>query len=499
MAQYDFGTIDPNTTSGTDLATLLGNWRTAINSMHSGTSRPAYAAAGTMWRDTTGSPELIKLYNGTNDLVLGAVDATSHIWMPTIGGGIANIASSATTNLGSSNAGYLTITGTITITSFGSSAPVGAWKAIKFAGALTLTNSANLALPTNASILTVANDQALAVHLGSGAWVVMGYQRADGTALAAASSFTSAVFFNSVITPTALSGSENNWNPTGLATANVIRLAASVASVQVTGLTAPGTPGKIMFLHNVGAEDVLLPANSASSSSANRWGFVQNVLLRAGAGMMVWYDSTSGLWRQMSVPRRKAPTYTVLDSGSGATYNRKFGCTRIEGFMVGAGGGGGGTSAGSGAAGGDTIFGTITAKGGGAGSAAGVTSAGGTGGGGTADLRVAGGRGGTHSTTQNSFTGGSGGAAAFYGGGGIPVIGSNGQDGTAPGAGGAGAGTGSGSGGGGGSGGEYARFSINDPDASYSYTVGAGGAGSTAGNDGGDGFRGEIVLKEFYD
>ena len=46
MSQSDFGTIDPDTKNGTDLATDLNSWRDALHSMHRGASRPSYAAAG---------------------------------------------------------------------------------------------------------------------------------------------------------------------------------------------------------------------------------------------------------------------------------------------------------------------------------------------------------------------------------------------------------------------------------------------------------------------
>jgi len=73
-AQYDFGTIVPETTTGTQLASHLNSWRTALNSLHSGSSRPAYAAAGTMWIDTSGSPWLLKVYGGVSDVTLGPID-----------------------------------------------------------------------------------------------------------------------------------------------------------------------------------------------------------------------------------------------------------------------------------------------------------------------------------------------------------------------------------------------------------------------------------------
>jgi microcystin-dependent protein len=73
-SQYDFGTIVPETTTGTQLASHLNAWRTALNTLHAGSSRPAYAAAGTLWLDTSGSPWLLKVYGGSADVTLGPID-----------------------------------------------------------------------------------------------------------------------------------------------------------------------------------------------------------------------------------------------------------------------------------------------------------------------------------------------------------------------------------------------------------------------------------------
>lgn len=79
MTQQDFGTIDPATKSGTQLATDLNSWRDTLYSMHSGNSRPSYAATGILWRDTSGSVDLIKYYDGSDDIVLARVDATNNV------------------------------------------------------------------------------------------------------------------------------------------------------------------------------------------------------------------------------------------------------------------------------------------------------------------------------------------------------------------------------------------------------------------------------------
>lgn len=79
MAQYDFGTIDPNTKSGTALASDLNSYRNAVNSMHSGSSAPSYITAGMMWVDTTSADYEVKLYDGAQSITVAIIDATNNV------------------------------------------------------------------------------------------------------------------------------------------------------------------------------------------------------------------------------------------------------------------------------------------------------------------------------------------------------------------------------------------------------------------------------------
>jgi pyridoxal/pyridoxine/pyridoxamine kinase len=71
---------------------------------------------------------------------------------------LATLVSTATTDLGSVNQAYVSITGTTAITSFSNTAQVGQVKFLTFIGILTLTNSASLILPGGANITTGAGD-----------------------------------------------------------------------------------------------------------------------------------------------------------------------------------------------------------------------------------------------------------------------------------------------------------------------------------------------------
>jgi microcystin-dependent protein len=95
-----------------------------------------------------------------------------------------NVASSATTDIGSVASDNLRITGTTTITSLGTAA-AGVRRFLRFAGALTLTHSSSLILPGGENITTAENDTACMLSLGSGNWIALFYEKANGKALVA--------------------------------------------------------------------------------------------------------------------------------------------------------------------------------------------------------------------------------------------------------------------------------------------------------------------------
>jgi hypothetical protein len=97
-----------------------------------------------------------------------------------------SLASAATVNIGAAAANTLTITGTTTITAFDTVAD-GIRRRMVFSGALTLTNSAALALPNATNIVTAANDTAEFVSLGGGNWRCLSYSRYSGQPLSVVS------------------------------------------------------------------------------------------------------------------------------------------------------------------------------------------------------------------------------------------------------------------------------------------------------------------------
>ena len=175
----------------------------ALNTCFAGTAEPTVTEAYMNWLDTSVTPNVLKRRNAgdtafeTHPLqsLADATKITADAAMPKTGGNFtgaanankgADIASSATTNIGAATGEYVRVTGATTITALGI-AQAGTQREVTFASALTLThNAASLILPTSADITTSAGDCATFRSEGAGNWRCVKYQKADGTPLVAA-------------------------------------------------------------------------------------------------------------------------------------------------------------------------------------------------------------------------------------------------------------------------------------------------------------------------
>ncbi len=93
----------------------------------------------------------------------------------------ADISSATTTDLGAVEGLMHDITGTTTITSFGT-VRAGIWKMVKFEGVLTLThNATSLILPGGINITTADGDIGIFISEGSGNWRCVSFTRANST------------------------------------------------------------------------------------------------------------------------------------------------------------------------------------------------------------------------------------------------------------------------------------------------------------------------------
>lgn len=79
MSQLVFNDIDPNTKSGTDLATDLNNFKLSLLTQHSGTTAPTYIEVGTQWLDSSVTDQLtLRIYDGAQNISVYTIDTAAH-------------------------------------------------------------------------------------------------------------------------------------------------------------------------------------------------------------------------------------------------------------------------------------------------------------------------------------------------------------------------------------------------------------------------------------
>ena len=109
---------------------------------------------------------------------------------------------------------------------------------------------------------------------------------------------TQTLELSGVLTPPQIAANQNNYAPTGLATATVLRLSTD-ASRSLTGLQAGGS-GRTLYLHNIGANDLVLVNDSASSTAGNRFAVGSDLTITTNRVAVLQYDLLSARWRAVS-------------------------------------------------------------------------------------------------------------------------------------------------------------------------------------------------------
>lgn len=296
--------------SGLDYRQEDNDGKQALLNHHKGASAPSYAEAGTLWLDDTATPWLLKMHDGADWVTLGALNAATNKFQPYNGTAQtvtdyteASIASAATTDLGTLSSNTALITGTTTITSFGSSASTARPLYFgRFSGALTLTHHAtSLVLPASANITTANGDSFVAEYLGSGNWRVLGYFRANGNPVNTGTSGATVPLLDGV----------NSWSSQQALAGGLYSMSASIADDAAHGFISPITQG-ILFI------------TGGTNISASRCGMIAVkvnsgtpiVSLSIGSGLTL--DTTSG---SLSGTTGTDGNLTVrVDQGDGKVY-----------------------------------------------------------------------------------------------------------------------------------------------------------------------------------
>jgi len=186
--------------------------------------------------------------------------------------GISVLASAATVDLGTAASQVVSISGTTSITSFGASAPAGTVYTLQFAASLTLAyNAASLILPGAANLTTAANDCAQVLSLGSGNWICIDYQKANGQAVASALGSSPAVRQTALVGVVNSSGQANFVNS---GTALRPGLSATAATLLLAFASGYGSGGAVDYVEQIAADSTTffptLTANGLSYLYATR-------------------------------------------------------------------------------------------------------------------------------------------------------------------------------------------------------------------------------------
>jgi len=120
--------------------------------------------------------------------------------------------------------------------------------------------------------------------------------------------------FSGDITPAQIVADEDDYNPANLASASTLRLSTN-AAWSITGLQG-GSDGRILIIHNIGANDLTLTDEDVASAAANRFALTDDITLEDDGMTILQYDTTSSRWRAMS---------QNLGTGGGITWNEVVG------------------------------------------------------------------------------------------------------------------------------------------------------------------------------
>jgi hypothetical protein len=115
---------------------------------------------------------------------------------------------------------------------------------------------------------------------------------------------SSSQLIQNIITPPTITSDTHNYNPTGFATADMIRLESNNSSHEITGFVAPSAgDNRIIRINNISTHrDLKFAHNDSGSLAANRILLRDNrdKAIKENETAVFWYDHISSRWRPLN-------------------------------------------------------------------------------------------------------------------------------------------------------------------------------------------------------
>lgn len=301
MSQDIFNSVDP-TISGTALATLLNNFKDAIVSGCSGTSRPAELGIGGSWVDMTNDPNSwsYKIWTGTDDVEVFTINLTT---------GVASVAlavdSFIVKKISADAVGAIVDLVKQRVASGGQVLDGDVVGEIRITGRTDAAGN-----PVVAKVIwTATDDQTTSAYGGTLSF----YSTPEGT-----NTLTEHMRFIDGKVVTLVPHKINSQILTGqsVATAaSITQLSATKVLVELFGATATSLKGinsahdsKVVTIHNRSSEDVTLIHESGDAAAEDRLQLPESedIILVPHASAAVYYCDTDSRWKIQSTSIRNS-------------------------------------------------------------------------------------------------------------------------------------------------------------------------------------------------
>jgi len=100
------------------------------------------------------------------------------------------------------------------------------------------------------------------------------------------------------ISPSYFAAHQNDWNPTGLSSARIIRMGTTGGNYELRGIVAQSS--KIITLINVSGGDIKIVNESITSTAPNRFILQGDISVKVNQCCTIWYDPVATRWRALS-------------------------------------------------------------------------------------------------------------------------------------------------------------------------------------------------------